>query len=90
MDAVVAISLSFSLFLCGQLADEFGDLATYPRDLGDELLGGHTADSCGEGRDLEEVVSRDHTDGIIGAQIVDNLFNVGVGSLVLLGRPSER
>ena len=69
----------------GELTDEVGDLVTYGGDLGDEFPCGHAGDACGDGRDLEEVVARDYADAVVGSQVVDDFFDVGVGGLVLLG-----
>ena len=36
-------------------------------------------------RELQKLVIRDSADAVIGAQVVDDLFNVGVSGLILLG-----
>ena len=78
-------ALQSSLPLLRQLADKLGDLTAHCRDLGDKFLYRHAGDAGSDGRDLQEVVPCYHANGIVGPQIVDDLFDVGIGGLVLLG-----
>ena len=76
--------VSFLLFL-RKLFDKLVDLFTNGGDLGFKLGGGDAQDSRVDGGELQEFVSRNHTNVIVGAKLVHHTFNVGIGGLVFLG-----